>query len=470
MKNLPLPALTFIFLFPLLIGFSSLSTPFSLTNDPQMIEKFQNIKNSNLSSPAEITNYLPYAIAGANPKGFHLYRLLIFSLSSLLIFLTIYRLTQSSLSGTIASFGYLFASPNIENWSSLKSPDPVAGLLLIFGIFALINLYYKSQNLPINKKAFFAYLVGSAISFSLAIFIKDSSLAIIPPLFLLTIFSLLISKKFDLYTQSLSVITLITIASAFFYSITNRPELLNLNQNALISNLKDCAKISSKDTGFLLPLSILFLLIIIIKKSKDLRRKSNMFKVFCLFFLAFSVSLMAIKACSSAIMPLFLFIGCSLSYFLSLTRRLKKATLGRLKVLGHFLFIIFISYILIFFYFQIKEVVKSIGSNKEKTNLHSDMIKNLNQNIKENSKIYFIIKPSSKEYTEGVAFYLNLFYNKSPKIERLNPNLLPPLSSGDLIVVSRQFQEIPDDIIAQILSRKTLLYHTYLWTIYKIER
>lgn len=453
MKNISLPALIFVFLFPILIGFSSLSTPFTLIGDPQIIK----------------TSQFPYVISGPNPVSFHLYHLLIYSFSSVIIFLIIHALTKSSLSGIIASFGYLFTTASSENWNKLGSLTPLAVLFLLLGIYCLIKLYHITQNSPFSKKSFLFFLITPILSLSLAIFTKEANLAVIPPLIFLIIFPALIFKKFNLYCQTLTIITLLTVASVLF-SVLKHPLLINFRQADLLKNFNFCANTITRDAGLFLPLSLLFFLIILIKKSRDLRRTSSMFKVFCFFFLALSASFLVIQDCPTALMPLFLFIGCSLSYFLSLTRRLKKATMGRLKVLGHLFSLIFILYALIFFYFQIKEVAKEIFASHEKAILHSDMVKNLNQNLKDNTKVYFIINENSSEYISGVSFHLNLFYNKSPQIERLNPTLLPPLNNGDLIVVSREFQEIPDNIITQILSRKTLLYHTYLWTIYKIER
>lgn len=453
MKSISLPALIFVFLFPLFIGFSSLSTPFNLVGDPQIIKNAQ----------------FPYTIIGLNPVGFHLYHLLIYSFSSVIIFLIIHALTGSNLAGIVTSFGYLFTTSLSENWNKLSSPEPLATLFFLTGIYSLVRLYYITQNSPLGKKKLLFFLSASILSLSLAIFTNEANLAVVPPLIFLIIASILISKKFNLYCQTLAVTFLLTVASVLVY-VLNRPLNINLNPNDLLKNLDFCSDLVTRDTGLFLPLSVLFFFIILIKKSKDLRRTSIMFKVFCLFFVALSFSFLAIKSCPNAVLPAFLFIGCSLSYFLSLTRRLKKATLGRVKVLGHLFSVIFIVYSLVFFYFQIKEVAKEISSGKEKAILHSDMIKTLNQNIKENTKVYFIIKENSSEYINGVNFHLNLFYRKNPPTQRLNPNLLPPLNNGDLIVVSRQFQEIPDNIITQILSRKTLLYHTYLWTIYKIER
>lgn len=453
MKTISLPSLIFVFLFPLFIGFSSLSTPFNLVGDPQIIKNAQ----------------FPYPIIGLNPTGFHLYHLLLYSFSSVIIFLIIHALTNSNLAGIITSLGHLFTTASSENWNKLNSVEPLAALFLLTGIYSMIRLYFITQNSPLAKKKLLFFLSASILSLSLAIFINEANLAVIPPLIFLIIASVLISKKFNLYPQALAVTTLLTVASILVYALNQRLNI-NLNPMDFLKNFKLCADTVTRDTGLFLPLSVLFFFIILIKKSKDLRRTSSMFKVFCLFFVALSFSFMAIKSCPSAVLPAFLFIGCSLSYFLSLTRRLKKATLGRVKVLGHLFSVIFILYALIFFYFQIKEVSKEISSGKEKAILHSEMIKTLNQNIKENTRIYFIIKENSSEYINGVNSLLNLFYHKNPQTQRLNPNLLPPLNNGDLIVVSREFQEIPDNIITQILSRKTLLYHTYLWAIYKIER
>lgn len=496
MKKIPFFAILFAFFVPFLAGYNSLNGPFSLTDDIAVLKTSQvllkNFKEKNFLyftniepekgriRPAYwLINLIPYATSGNNPVAFHLFHLLIICFSSVMAFLIVFTLTRNSASSLLTAFGLTFTVSSVENWSRLGTEEPFLIFFLLIAIYSIIKIYYKE-----HLTLYFTLAVSSLF---LATFTKEIFPVILFPFFLLIIFSFLVIKKFNTFIQFLILIFLVQAVFAMLLFLDKfilglSGGILNqftVGKDFMLKNLDLYSKLIAKDTGYLLFLASAFFLIIVVKKSKDLRHETTMFKVFCLFFLAISTSFLAALSTQNLILGkslppvlafLFIFIGCSSSYFFSITRRLKKATLGRIKVLGHLLSLIFIIYCLIFFYFQIKETLKEINSDKDRNLLESDMVKNVSLNLKENAKVYFIINESSFDYALGTGYHLNLFYGKNPQIERLNPNLLPPLNNGDLIVVSREFQEIPDPIIAQILSRKTLLYHTYLWTIYKIER
>lgn len=433
--------------------------------------------------------HIPFAVSGANPIAYHFFHLLFYSLCSSLIFLVVFTLSKSTISGLVASLGFTFTTATDEVWNRLGPQEPYLIFFLLIFLYNLVRIHHltEAQNFPRKKVNIIFSLLISLLALFLATFTKETTVAVIPALILLIILSILATRKITRFVQATIVITLSEIINVIllffvrshFDGESGYTSQLSLSKEFLIKNFYMYKDIVIKDTGWFLPLAIFMFLIILIKKSRDLRHETSMFKVFCLFFFALSASFLIIQLpwfyvlgryLPPVFMALFIFIGCSLSYYFSIIRRLKKSTLGRTKVLGHFLYFAFIIYSLIFFYFQVKEVAKEIANGKEMTLLHSDMVKNLAKNLGDKKKIYFIINEGAFEYAYETGLHLDLFYKKKIEIEHLNPNLLPPLVTGDLIVVSRQFQEIPDNIINQILSRKSLLYTTYLWNIYKIEK
>jgi hypothetical protein len=488
MKKVPVLSLLFVFLFPFLIGYNSLSTPFNLVPDGKLVsfsKNFSQTKDFKLlitkDSPVFwLSQHIPYAVSGANSTAYHFFHILVISLSSVLVFLIIYSLSQNNLGALVSSLGFTFSTATIKTWNGLGHIEPLFAFLFLTALFSITNLYLKTEShCPHKKRDVLIALFFSLLSLFLATFTNLIAVAIIPALIFLALFSCLALKKITRFVQAIIVIVLSETLFTYLLFTTGSTFNFTLQKPLLLKNLNYYINLLQKDTGWFLPISIFLFIFIFIKKSKDLRHETAMFKVFCLFFLVLSASFLLIISLnplsspfllSPALLALFIFIGCSLSYLFSIIRRLKKAVLGRLKVLGHFLFIIFIIYSFVFFYFQIKETVKEISSDKEMVDLNSEMVNNLAKNLKDDSGVYFIIEEKYMTQGDATGLHLSLFYNKSPQIQRLNPNLLPPLKNGDLIVVSHQYQDVSDSIINQILSRKTLIYNTYLWTIYKIER
>ena len=486
MKKAPLLSIVFVFLLPILVGFKSFSSPFTLVSDGKLVQVSKEViekrdmqilltedKSIGLFRPAYwLTQIVPYAVSGTNPASFHIFHILLFSLTAMFIFLTIYSISKSNLGAVAATIGYTFTTSTSVLWNSLSYEEPILNLFLSIALFTVTKI-------NTTKKETLICLFSTLLALTLATFTKQTSVFIIPGLILLSIISIFSIKKITKYVQGIIVVTLFEIIYALI--LISSGSIFNFisQKDLILQHLRMYIDVIQKDTGWFLPISLLLFLFVLIRKSKDLRHDTAMFKVFCVFFFSLSVSfLLALsikpdftpRLLSPIFLPLYIFIGCSLSYLFSITRRLKKAVLGRLKVLGHMFYVGFIIYCFVFFYFQIKEVAKEISSDIERVSSHSDMVKNLAKNLDKETKIYFSIAESSFEYGKEAGTHLNIFYGKLNEVKRLNPYMLPSFNNGDLIVVSHQFQDIPDSTINQILSRKILLYNTYLWTIYKIER
>lgn len=486
MKKAPLLSIIFVFILPLLVGFKSFSSPFTLVSDGELVQVSKEVidnrdmrilltedKDLGLFRPVFwLTQIVPFAASGANPVSYHIFHILLFALTSMFVFLTIYSISKSNLAGVAATIGYTFTTSTSVLWNSLSFEEPILNLFLVIALFAVTKI-------NTTKKETLICLFTTLLTLALATFTKQTGVFIIPSLIILSILSILSIKKITKYVQGVIVVTLFEIIYALILISSGSVFNFISQKDLILQHIRMYIDVIQKDTGWFLPISLLLFLFILIRKSKDLRHDTTMFKVFCLFFFSLSVSfLLALslkpdytpKLLSPVFLPLYIFIGCSLSYLFSIIRRLKKAVLGRLKVIGHMLYIGFILYCFIFFYFQIKEVAKEISSDGERVVTHSDMVKNLAKNSNQETKIYFSIAENSLAYATEASTHLNLFYGKSNEVKKLNPYMLPPFNNGDLIVVSHQFQDIPDSTINQILSRKILLYNTYLWTIYKIEK
>lgn len=495
MKNPPLLSLLLSFLLPLLVGISSINTPFSLTSDGKLVNFSEELSKSNnlkvaltdiqKGGPFQpvfwLTSHIPFTLSPApNAAIYHGFRILIISLNSTLIFLIIYGLSKSGLSSLTGSLAFTFATSTQSSWNNLRLEDPILIFYLLISLASVTKIYFLTEEHKAHtKRNVLALILVCLTSLTLATFTKQQAVFITPALFLFSVFSVLAIKKATRFVHAVTVIalsqSLISISYLFFAKRLD----YNLQQSFIIKNLKEYIDLIQKDTGWFFLISIFLFLVLLIRKSKDLRHETAMFKVFCLFFFSLFICFLlevSINPDTSksllgpTLFPLCLFIGCSLSYLFSIIRRLKKAVLGRMKVLGHFLYIGFILYSLIFFYFQVKEVAKSIEADKEKVSTHSDMVKSLSKNLLDNSKVYFSINSSNFSYATETQTQLKLFYNKDTKIEKLNPYLLPPFKENDIVVSSHQYQDVPDNILDQILSRKILLYNSYLWTIYKIGR
>ena len=477
MKKLSLLSLIFSFIFPLIIGLSTLSIPFALIDDGELIKVsgefinrtkvgdflyfFKNEpENGRIRPFFWFVSFLPYAISGPNPITYHVLHLLIMCLSPLLIFKIIYALSKSNLGALVGSLGYTLVVAPAEIWHRLGTQEPIITALLLFA-------FYKIVKLEENGKKVKSSIFWILLSLSLATLTKETVVAIIPGLILLIVFSVLVLRKITLFVQSLILITLSQIAfvlGLFFlknlWGINGSySQQLTLDKTALIYNFNQYLSHIQKDTGLLLPISLIILLIISLKK-----RDFNL--CFMFFFLTISVSFLVLQLpwiyplgryLPPIYMGLFLFIGCSFSYLFKI--------LKRIKFIGPVLIIVFIFYTISFFFDQTNAVLKEINSGKQRAEINAEMVKKVSENLIVDSKVFFNILEGAYEYAYETDLHLKLLYKKQNLAERINPYLLPTFKNGDILVVSRQYQEFPDNVI----GKKTFLYQSPLWTIYKIN-
>lgn len=367
-----------------------------------------------------------YLLAGTDPMLHYLFHAILITTTSLIIFKLVYFITKSNLGGLIAGSLFLVVPVNAENWLRLGPAEPLMGFLVITAIYLFLK----------QKK-----LTASFIVIALAFFSKETTIAVVPALFIYYFSKRLLGHKKDKRLLKLimfSLFLLLITVTATFLIRTSYSTFYEFS----ISDSIFRSKIYLKLILSAFPAATIFVITYLFRNAcllcnKKIDRISDA-DLIQLFFLSFSVFYILVQSpwvwvLERYLMPatigLSVFVGIEIS-------KIKTILYGNRKSLAA-LFLAFI--IVLYSNYIVYSLVKINGATKKgalSTQGLRKTLEYLSDNVALDQTVYFNFQKNeaTMEPLLESSLHLGLFYQRPDiKVQYLEDK---SRAEKDYIVVS----------------------------------
>jgi len=342
-----------------------------------------------------IYNYIVWLIGGNNPFVHRFFHVVIWFVISLLVFVVVKRVTNKDFVAGLGVITVLLSPLNMENILRLGPQEPLMLVLILLGFWLLL---FKKES------------VYSTVFFILALFTKETSVALLPVLFI--IFLLRDKLKIEKEIVFKVVFYNVVFSSLIFVNYllhSNKGYISNyvIDISYVYRNLIDNLKIIHLYSGsFLIAFLILFLL-----NYLEIRKISYYSALFFALFITFTLiqapwEFVLARYLTPAISFLVISFAIELGIFLKLY--------DKNKVIKPIFVLFLVLFTVIYLFTRILNLYHSSLKSVYETDLYHKSIMLLAKNLSENKRICvnLLESESTMEYVKELELHLSEIYDR----------------------------------------------------------